>query len=244
MKSKKLQQEKIRLKKVADWYDPSTRRIEFMMINYRADIMMFRIKGPKVLEMGCSTGVMTKKLVKKFPDLTVIDASKRYIDYTKKILKSKRAKFIVSLFEEFKTKEKFDDIIMAHILEHVKDSVSILKKAKSWLKENGKIHIIVPNARSLHRRVGQKMGIIKKLDDFSKLDRKIGHRRVYTKEKLRKDVRKAGMKVVSEYGIFLKFLSQAQISNWNKKILDAFFEIGKELPIDYCSALYFICKKK
>ena len=236
--------EKKRLKKVADWYDPLTRNVEIVTINQRLDVMMPRIKGPKVLEMGCSTGVMTRRLAKRFPTLTVIDGSEKYIKYVRNLVKAKNVKFILSLFEDFNTQEKFDDIILANALEHVRNPVLILKKIKSWLKENGRIHIAVPNARSLHRRVGQKMGIIKNLDDFSKSDKKAKHRRVYTKEKLRKDIEEAGMRVALEQGVFLKPLSQGQINNWDKKILDALFEISKEFPLDYCSTLYFVCKKK
>ncbi len=244
MDTEKLKQEreKIRLEKVANWYKPSNRSIEFYLINYRAVIMIPKIKGPRVFEMGCSTGIMTRRLVKKFPNLTVIDGSKEYIDYTKNKIGTNKAEFIISLFEDFDTREKFDDIIMTNILEHVKNPVLILKKAKKWLKKSGRVHITVPNAFSLHRRIGQKMGLIKNLADFSKKDKKTGHRRVYTKESLKRDVEKSGLKLMYGQGVFLKPLSHSQINNWDKKLFDAFFEMGKELP-DYCSTIYFICKK-
>ncbi len=242
-KIKQRKKEKARLKKIATWYKPSNQKVEFYLINYRAIVMIPKIKGPKVLEMGCSTGIMTRQLAKKFPDLTVIDGSKEYIEYTKNLIKENRTKFIISLFEEFETKDKFDDIIMANILEHVKNPILILKNTKNWLKKTGRIHVMVPNARSLHRRVGQKLGIIRNLDDFSSNDKKIGHRRVYTKESLKKDIKRSGLRTVYYEGIFLKPLPHSQMESWGKKLFDAFFEIGKQLP-DYCSTIYFICKKK
>jgi len=234
--------EKNRLKKVANWYNPRNKRIEDIIINYRLDVMMPMIKGKKVLEMGCSTGVMTRRLIKKFPNLSVIDGSHKYIEYVKKIINAKRAEFIVSLFEDFETKEKFDDIIMANVLEHVENPVHILKKAKNWLKKNGRIHIIVPNANSLHRIIGHKMGLIKRVTDFSKNDKKIEHRRVYTAELLKRDIKIAGLRAVFSKGIFLKPLSHTQMNNWNKKILDAFFRVSDIFP-EHCSSIYFICKK-
>jgi len=245
MKSKKFQsREKNKLEKIASWYNPrnKNRRVENIHFNYLFDVEIPLIKGPKVLEMGCSTGLMTKRLVKKFPNLTVIDGSRKYIEYTKNLVKAKKAKFVLSLFEDFETKDKFDDIIMSHVLEHIKNPVFILKKAKSWLKKEGRIHITVPSAQSLHRKVGQKMGVIKKLEGLTKKERNLGHRRVYSRESLKKDIEKAGLKVIFYQGIFLKPLSASQMQNWNKKILDAFFEIGKELP-EYCATIYFICKK-
>ncbi len=235
--------EKNRLKKVTKWYKPSEEEMEFVIINYRLDTILPNLKGPKVLEMGCSTGVMTRRLAKIFSKLTVIDGSKKYIDYVKKIVKAKYVNFIVSLFEDFKTKEKFDDIILANVLEHVKNPVFVLKKAKNWLKKQGRIHIIVPNAESLHRRIGQKMGILKELKSFSKNDVRIGHRRVYTKKSLESDIKKAGLHALKSQGIFLKPFSNSQMSKLDKEVLDAFYEIGKELP-DYCSSIYFICKTR
>jgi 2-polyprenyl-3-methyl-5-hydroxy-6-metoxy-1,4-benzoquinol methylase len=240
MQSNKL--EKKRLAKIANWYQPSSQKMEFYLINYRLDTVISAIKGPEVLEMGCSTGIMTSRLAKKYPSLTVVDGSEKYIKIVKKKNKAKNIKFIVSLFEDFQTKQLFDDIIMANILEHVKNPIYILKKAKGWLKNDGRIHILVPNAKSLHRKIGQKMGILKSIDAFTEGDKKIGHRRVYIKESLEKDVYKAGLKISKRTGIFLKPFSHSQMGRLDKKILDAFYEIGKELP-DYCTTIYFICKK-
>jgi 2-polyprenyl-3-methyl-5-hydroxy-6-metoxy-1,4-benzoquinol methylase len=232
-----------RLKKVAGWYQPSANRMESYLINRRIQVMLPFVEGPRVLELGCSEGIMTKFLAQKFSRLTVIDGSKKYIDNVRASIKNETVKFSVSLFEKFDTQERFDDIIMANILEHVEDPVLILKKAGEWLDGGGRIHIMVPNARSLHRRLGQKMGIIEDVASPSENDKKIGHRRVYTQETLESDIKKSGLAVVAKTGIFLKPLSHSQLMDSDAKLLDALFEIGKELP-DYCSTIYFVCGKK
>ena len=240
--SKNIRLEKSRLKKVANWYDPRNKRMEKILIGYRLQMLLNNLKGPSVLEMGCSTGIMTKELVKKFPTLVVLDGSPEYIEYVKKITKAKKAKFITTLFEEFNTCDKFDDIIIANALEHVENPVLILKQAKQWLRKEGKIHVMVPNAGSLHRRIGQSLSVITKLDDLSENDKKIGHRRVYDKDSLKRDIYRAGLRVIHQEGIFLKPLSHAQLAKWDKNLLDAFLNVGKLLP-EYCSTIYFICKK-
>lgn len=244
-KKNKSLQEKDRLKKIASWYNPQSkeRMVENFHLDYLIKLMLPSLKGPKVLEMSCSTGVMTQRLVKKFPDITVIDGSEKFIEYTKKLVKAKGARFIASLFEDFESEEEFDDIIMSHVLEHVENPPLILKKAKGWLKTKGRIHIMVPNSHSLHRRIGQKMGIIKRLEDVTAHDISLGHRRVYNAITLKNDVKKAGLAVASKQTFFLKPLSASQMQNWDKKLLSAFFEMGKELP-DYCATLYFVCQKK
>lgn len=233
------QKEYERLSSVAHVYDPINDPIETYIINRRADVLMSHMKGPKVLEMGCSGGIMTRRLAKKF-DLTVVEGSQEYIDMVRHLVPAK-VKFFCSLFEEWEPEEQFDDIIMANILEHVQNPTAVLTWARRWLQKNGRIHILVPNARSLHRRIGQKMGILKHLTDFSENDKRIGHRRIYTVETLRRDIQKAGLKVKFSTGIFLKPFSHSQMNKVDRKVWDALFEIGKELP-DYCSTIYVIAQ--
>ena len=231
-----------KLNNIFQTYQDFEHNIEFFYANKHLDEILLNLKGKKVLEVGCSIGIMTRRLANLKLDLTVIDGSKKIIDYVKNLGNTGKVNFIISLFENFETKEKFDDIIMANLLEHVKNPTFILKKARSLLEEGGIIHIIVPNAESLHRRIGQKMGILKELVDFSEGDKKLGHRRVYTEELLENDIKSAGLKIIKSEGIFLKPFSDSQMEKFDGKILDALFEVGKELP-DYCSTLYLICKK-
>lgn len=242
MKEKARLREKKRLDNVADCYKPQKERFENIRLNYLAKTIMPKVKGPAVLEMGCSAGIMTKILADTFSEVSVVDGSEKYIECAKKMVKKNSVKFFHSLFEDFTPEEKFNDIIMSHILEHIESPVLILKKAKKWLSAGGRIHIAVPNASSLHRIAGQKMGVIKKLNDLSENDKRVGHRRVYIKDSLEKDIKKAGLKAVCFEGIFLKPLSSSQMDGWSGNLLDAFFEMGKIFP-EYCSVIYIICKK-
>lgn len=79
---------------------------------------------------------------------------------------------------------------MAHILEYVESPSLIINRAKTWLKDSGVILIDVPNANSIHRQAGVKMGLLKRVDDLNELDKKLGHRRIYTWETLQKDIKK------------------------------------------------------
>jgi len=44
-------------------------------------------------------------------------------------------------------------------------------------------------------------------------------------------------------GFFLKPLSNEQMKDWDSKLLEAFFLIGKELP-EYCSDIYVLCSPR
>ena len=151
---------------------------------------------------------------------------------------------VISLFEDYVPKQKFDTIIMAHILEHVKHPLLLLKRAKQWLEKDGILLVDVPNANSLHRQIGVKMGLLKTVTDLNKTDIQIGHRRVYTLAYLKKDILDAGFKILKTGGIFLKPISNKQIEEtWNKDIINAFYELGKEYQsID--AEIYIVCTLK
>jgi len=51
-------------------------------------------------------------------------------------------------FEEFKTDMKFDIIAFNKILEHVKDPISLLIKARNYLDKNGFVYIELPDGES------------------------------------------------------------------------------------------------
>ncbi len=197
-------------------------------------------KGPYILEMGCGRGLWTEALIESFQQITIVEMSKFLIEEIQKKFGNKLICHNCA-FEDFQTEVKFDTILLAHILEHVCDPVALLKKSSGWLKANGIIIVVVPNAGSLHRRVGVSMGILKRIDAIAESDKLIGHRRVYTYTKLTDDIKSSGLKIVRLGGIALKPLSNVQMEAYPDKLLNAYFKIGRDLPPEWCSQLYAIC---
>ena len=216
------------------------------LISYRARTIIELCKGRKVLELGCGDGLVTKELVKNFCEIVAVDGSSARVDRATKRLESVkdnkgRITFHVSLFENFKPKDSFDTIICAEILEHVGDPVQILVEAKSWLRKEGCIIVVVPNARSLHRRIGKIMGLISDVHELSGQDFAVGHKRYYEVDMLSEDIVKSGLEIESMGGILLKPLSNAQMEQLSVEITDAFYELGEELPPEYCAEIWARC---
>ena len=141
------------------------------------------------------------------------------------------------MFEDFNIDERFDSIVMINALEHVEDPRVFLKKAKSLLNRGGEVVAFVPNALSLNRRIGKIMGIIEDHYELSANDLAVGHRRFYDRDKLVRDFLEAGFKPEDVGGVLLKPLSNRQMESWNPDIIDALYEVGKELQ-DYCGPIY------
>ena len=88
------------------------------------------------------------------------------------------------------------------------------------------------------------MGILKKKTSLNDTDKSLGHRRVYTVEKLKFLLNKQNFKIIDFKGIFLKVLSNKQIDKYfDKQMIDGFYKIGKKLP-QLSAEICFICTKK
>lgn len=195
--------------------------------------------GTTCLEMGPADGEMTRFIMADFAHLSVVDGSPTFAAAAEAL--GDNVTGHASLFEEFEPTDRYDTIVMSHVLEHVQDPVGILVRAASWLRPNGRIIAVVPNADSLHRRLGVKLGMLAHRGQLNDQDIRIGHRRVYNREELDVDIERAGLRSVAKGGIFLKLLSNNQMLVFDDdKLVDGMFELGKDMP-ELCSEIFAVC---
>jgi len=199
-------------------------------------------KGKAFLELGCSLGISTSFLLKYASILDVVEGSEINIKRAKsKIGNTNKVKFYHSLWEDFKyPKKKYSDIIWFRGIEHTNNPEKILKKISNSLIPDGRLHIIVPNALSLHRRIGAIMGLIKNPWAMSERDIALGHVKVYDRFKLLSILTENKYKIIAWEGIILKPFpndKMFQLYKENPELIEALYEVGKELP-DYCAEIY------
>ncbi len=220
-------------------------------------------KGSSALDLGCNDGFITEHLCKRFPHVVAVDASQRHIERASQ--RVTQAIFHVALVEEFEPgDELFDTIYMVNILEHLDNPLEVLRRTRQWLNPDGYIIICVPNALSLNKRIGQKMGLISNCYELTAHDIEIGHKRLYNLELLKKDIIDAGLRVESTGSIFLKPFSNPQMEkfmnceawseglrgwggqdrtiDWRERLCGALYEIAKELP-QYSSPIWARCTR-
>jgi 2-polyprenyl-3-methyl-5-hydroxy-6-metoxy-1,4-benzoquinol methylase len=103
----------------------------------------------KVLEIGCSVGIVSKAFI-KFPDIefTGIDIDDNALVYARKLFKdNKNFRFLnISLSDLAKSGEKFDYILFANILHHADDETvhSLMKDIKLLLSHGATLVIQEP----------------------------------------------------------------------------------------------------
>ncbi len=235
--------EKERLKQVSDWYT-AWGTADHQVVKFLQEEVQPFFRGTHALELGCSDGVWTRLLVEKFERVVVVDAAEKYVNLLRAQLKDRNIEFHLNFFEEFETSEKFDAIFMINILEHVLDPVQIMSRAARWLKPDGIILINVPNAESVHRKIGQALDMIPETTALNPLDQRLGHRRVYTWDTLAADVRASDLKLLHLGGVFLKVLSNAQMEQFfTPELMRAFYQVGREFPRQ-CATIYAICGRE
>lgn len=99
------------------------------------------IKSGKVLEVGCSTGLMLSVLKDKGFEVKGVEISEKAAE----IAKEKGIEVKINLFEKINFKEKFDLIIFNHTLEHMENPLKVIEKARTILTPKGYLMIDLPN---------------------------------------------------------------------------------------------------
>lgn len=225
-----------------EYLHPSVvRTVDQKVLAMLIDRVIPRLKGPNVLEMGFGDGGWTGRLIERFGKSYLVDASLQLIERAKALYPGKLIVYH-SYFEEFTPPVLFDSVICTYVLEHVADPVLVLRRCRSWLKPEGLLFVAVPNATSLHRRLGVVMGLQKDVYQLSDLDISIGHRRVYDARMLEADIEAAGFRIEIRLPMMFKPLPNSLLAYLNEAQLKGIFDLGDEIPEDQRAILAYFCR--
>lgn len=202
----------------------------------------------RALELGCEIGYMSELISPLVDHLDIVDGSEEFIKQTK-MRNIPNANYFCNLFEEFKPENKYDSVFASHILEHLFDVPAVLEMVIKALKPHGCFIVAVPNARALSRQLARHMGLIDSLYELTPNDLRGGHRRVYDRVSLNRELESAGFEIIAQGGILFKFLADFQMD----KLIDSgilgeaqcegLYKLGHEYP-DMCADIYAIARPK
>ncbi len=238
------------LDEIWEKYDPTSpeKDFDYWLLNFDFEVLIKFLKGKKVIELGCSRGLITQKLASVSETVIVVEGSEKNLNYAKERTKQYlHVDFYHSLWQEFEYRgSDVSDVVFFMGLEYLDKEIGlrVLNKIKSWLEPTGRLHIVVPNALSLHRKIAYCMGLIKDVHELSERDKMYGQKKeVYDREILFSELKGCGYKVSNWEGIFLKPLPNAMMMNLNEKIIRGFYRISNELP-DYCAHIFASCEQE
>lgn len=215
----------------------------YMLRSFRP---MFR--NGACLELGSFTGAFTNRLLTHFDDVTCVEASDEAVLKAKQAVGGK-VEFVVGTFETISLARRYENVILTHVLEHLDDPVSVLRRvSEEWIADSGRVFVACPNANAPSRQIAVKMGLIPYNSAITPAEALHGHRITYTLDTLERDVRAAGLHVVHRSGIFFKALANFQ---WDRLLktdiispeyLDGCYQLGQQYP-DLCSSIFLVCEK-
>ena len=177
-------------------------------IRYCLSFIRKYIRG-NILEIGAGCGSFTRNYMDKTNEeivLTELD-KKNIIDLQNNFKDNSNIKIVNGLIDQ--VEKKFDTILYFHVLEHIKDDLAEIEKAKKKLKEGGHLIIMVP----AHQKI------------YSNLDKAVGHFRRYEKDFFEKklfDLERTNLLAIDSIGYFLYYLNKIFFS---KEIYPSNFKI-------------------
>lgn len=225
--------------------DNITEVSKFVIETYISKFRNYITNG-RGMELGCSYGYSTKLLSQLVDELVVIDGSNNMISNVEN-MNLKNVKTCCCLFEEINEDEQYDYIFANYVLEHVLDPQAVLIKCRKILKKDGVLFITVPNATALSRTIAKEMEIVDDLYNLTINDQRHGHRRVYDKVKISKEVEDAGFEIIDIDGLYIKPLSDYQLNIMikediiNKKYLQSLACLSKKY-IELCGSICLVVK--
>jgi 2-polyprenyl-3-methyl-5-hydroxy-6-metoxy-1,4-benzoquinol methylase len=199
----------------------------------------------KALEMGCYKGEVTEMLARHYADLTVIEASSDLVAIARDRVPS--ATYITATFEETTLTARYDAVFLIHTLEHLDDPAGVLRRVNGWLRDTGRLFIVVPNANAPSRQIAVQMGLISHNAAITPAEHDHGHRATYSLDTLERVTLDGGLRIVHRGGVFFKPLANYQFDKLmgGDVITDAYLEgcyqLGMHYP-DLCASVYLVCE--
>ena len=173
----------------------SEKVVQILLQNpYSAHSRMLDLVGrdKRVLEVGCATGYITRKMKENNCKVTGIEIDSQSAEIAKQYCEQ----IIIGNIEEIKDlnlqQEYFDFILFADVLEHLVNPIKTLFRIKKYLKKDGRLFISLPNVANYRVRLNLLVGRF----DYTKiglLDRT--HLRFFTIKTAKQLIKNAGLKL-------------------------------------------------
>jgi SAM-dependent methyltransferase len=197
-----------------------------------------------LISLGIGHGVVGRAildgLASRLDEYTVVEGSPEAVAaFRASTAVPANVRLVTAFFEDFDPGAPVDAVEMGFVLEHVDDPAAVLARYARFLRPGGRMAVVVPNARALHRRFGHAAGLLDDMFRLSPDDLLLGHKRYFDLASITALVRAASLTVERVEGVYLKCLTTAQLGALAlpPEVRRAFFTVGVEHP-DLCNAIY------
>lgn len=156
----------LKIMKTASWYN-----------NWLFSMIAPDIKG-EILEIGAGVGNFTS-LLAKLGNVVTIDINQEYIKKLRKLIGENAGFGDIESGKYFFKNREFDTIVCLNVLEHIKKDKQAILNMYNLLKVGGKLVLLVPAHQF----------------NYGTLDVNLGHFKRYSKEPLKRKLKKTGFNI-------------------------------------------------
>lgn len=218
---------------------------ESVMVTYRRKLLLERLhlhRPQVVLEIGCGTELLYEAWLKEgglAECWLIVEPARQFCEVARASgLPNLHVvgEFFENAIDQVQniTPRQPDVVICSALLHEVLSPSGLLAASKYVMGPDTVLHVNVPNAGSIHRRLARSMGLIADTKAMSERNIALMQPRVYDRLSLRRDLEQAGMRVTEEGGYLVKPFTHAQmeqcvpILGWG--VMDGLDSLGRELP--------------
>lgn len=225
---------------------------ESVMVEYRRKMLLERllkIQPKVVVEVGCGSEILYGHYLKQARPVDcwiVVEPGQQFFEFAQE-QNLPNFQVIKGFFEDVSVQlaqylpGEPDLVICSGVLHEVPNAHLLLATIAQIMGEKTLLHVNVPNAMSLHRRLAKAMGLIQDLTAMSERNQQLLQQRVYDLESLAAEMVRAGLAISESGGYLIKPFTHAQMevvsSAVDEKVLDGLYELGKESP-EWASEIY------
>lgn len=200
-------------------YTKQYQRLPFEAIqaSYRRRLVLERIaqcKPRRLLEVGCG-------LLPLFTDLnpaagmaiTVVEPTPAFVARAKQLAAGRAdVQVVADLIEHLGVAaQPFEMVVLSCVLHEVEDPQAMLGAVRRQCGPATRLHVNVPNARSLHRLLAVAMGLIAAPEANSETQHTMQQRGIFDADTLAAELGHAGFEVVEAGSLFVKPFTHAQM---------------------------------
>lgn len=109
----------------------------------RAEWILSRVSGGRLLEVGCGNGGMTRLLAEKVTAVVALDVSAPSLAAVRQLGLS-NVVTVQGLVEQHAAASEFDWVVLSEVLEHLRHPSDVLARCVGWLRPGGRLLITTP----------------------------------------------------------------------------------------------------
>jgi len=214
---------------------------EDVMVRLRREVILERVamhRPSNVLEIGCGAEPLFRRLTDV--PMTVIEPAEAFAESARRLARGMDGVSVVTSTAEDAPADvdgsPFDLIVVASLLHEVPDPALLIRSLSRWCHAGTVVHFNVPNAGSVHRRLGVAMGVLESTTSQTAMQRRMQQRRAYDLHALQQELQRSGLVPREWGGLLLKPFGHAQMQQMidhgvlTSSALDGLVRLGREMP--------------